>query len=185
MLSVSFSIFNVSVMPTMIETARLILRKMTLDDAPFFFKLNSNPNVVKYTGDGAFKNIKEAENITNYVISQYTKHGYGRLLVIEKNTLLPIGWCGLKYHEDLRDTDIGYRFLEEKWGCGYATESAAACIKYGFDQLQLKRIIGRAAIDNVASINVFKKLNMIYEKTEHFPEHDAVVYEIKKENYYL
>lgn len=168
-----------------LETKRLILREMTIGDAPFFFELNSNPNVVKHTGDGAFKTLQEAEDITKYVISQYQNYGYGRLLVIEKSTSLPVGWCGLKYLEDQNETDIGYRFLEQKWGLGYATESAKACIQLGFEHYQLHRIIGRAATENKASIKVFKKLNMKFVTTEHFPEHEAVIYEIKKENYSL
>lgn len=166
-----------------IETERLILRDMELTDAPFFFELNSNPKVTKHTGDGAFINLKEAEAITEYVISQYQKYGFGRWLVIEKETGLPIGWCGLKYHEDLKMVDLGYRFLEEKWGKGYATEASKACLNYGFTTLNLSKIIGRASIDNPSSINVFKKLGMMYVKTEHFPEHDAVIYETIKENF--
>lgn len=156
---------------------------MELNDAPFFFKLNSNPNVTKHTGDGAFKDLKEAEAITEYVISQYHKYGFGRWLVLEKVNNLPIGWCGLKYLEDHNVVDIGYRFLEEKWGKGYATEESRACLNYGFNTLNLNKIIGRASVDNPSSINVFKKLGMNYVKTEHFPEHDAVIYETIKENF--
>ena len=156
---------------------------MELGDAPFFFELNANPNVTKHTGDGAFKNIQEAESITEYVISQYTKYGYGRLMVIEKETDTPIGWCGLKFLEDLKVVDLGYRFLEGKWGKGYATEASIACLDYGFNTLNLNKIIGRASVDNPASINVFKKLGMSFIKTEHFPEHDAVIYEITQKNF--
>jgi len=165
------------------ETERLILRKMEITDAPFFLELNSNPNVTKHTGDGAFKNMEEAEAITLYVISQYEKFGFGRWLVIEKESNSPIGWCGLKYHEDLKMVDLGYRFLEDKWGKGYATESSIACLNYGFYNLNLEKIIGRASVENPASINVFKKLGMSFIKTEHFPEHDAVIYEITKEKF--
>lgn len=165
------------------ETKRLILRKMEISDAAFFFELNSNPNVTKHTGDAAFNDLKEAEAITQYVISQYEKYGFGRWLVIEKATRQPIGWCGLKYHEDLKMVDLGYRFLEEKWGKGYATESSIASLYYGFENLNLTKITGRASVDNTASINVFKKLGMSFIKTEHFHEHDAVIYEITKEEF--
>lgn len=165
------------------ETDRLILRKMEISDAPFFFELNANPNVTRHTGDGAFKNLEEAEKINQYVISQYEKYGFGRWLVIEKESNTAIGWCGLKYLEDIKEVDLGYRFLENKWGKGYATESSIACLNYGFYNLNLSRIIGRASVDNPASINIFKKLGMSFVKTEHYPEHDAVVYEITKENF--
>lgn len=165
------------------ETERLILRKMETSDAPFFFDLNSNPNVTKHTGDSAFKNIEEAEAIAQYVISQYENFGFGRWVVIEKETSMPIGWCGLKYHEDLKVVDLGYRFLENKWGKGYATESAVDSLNYGFNNLNLTKIIGRASVDNPASINIFKKLGMRFVKTESFPEHDAVIYEITQKEF--
>ncbi len=59
------------------ETERLILREWTLDDAPDLFRLNSNPNVLKFTGDKPFNNIQEAEElILNY--EQYSKYGLGK-----------------------------------------------------------------------------------------------------------
>jgi RimJ/RimL family protein N-acetyltransferase len=166
-----------------LETERLIIREHVLSDAPFFFTLNSNYNVVKYTGDSSFKMIAEAEKIVQYVMNQYKENGYGRWLVTEKETGNPIGWCGLKFHTDTKETDIGYRLLESAWGKGYATESAKACIDYGFKHFNLNRIIGDAIKENTASINVFKKLGMTYLKDSLLDNIESVVYELKKENY--
>jgi RimJ/RimL family protein N-acetyltransferase len=166
-----------------LETERLIIREHVLSDAPFFFTLNSNYNVVKYTGDSSFKMIEEAEKIVQYVMNQYKENGYGRWLVTEKETGNPIGWCGLKFHTDTKETDIGYRLLESAWGKGYATESAKACIDYGFKHFNLNRIIGDAIKENTASINVFKKLGMTYLKDSLLDNIESVVYELKKENY--
>jgi RimJ/RimL family protein N-acetyltransferase len=163
-----------------LETERLIIREHVLSDAPFFFTLNSNYNVVKYTGDSSFKTIEEAEKIVQYVINQYKENGYGRWLVTEKETGNPIGWCGLKFHTDAKETDIGYRLLESAWGKGYATESAKACIDYGFKHFNLNRIIGDAMKENTASINVFKKLGMTYLKDSLLDNIESVVYELKK-----
>ena len=167
-------------MKMILETPRLLLRKKRIEDAPFLLELNSNPLVIQYTGDVAFKNLKEAENIVGYIMNQYTQNGYGRLLVIEKATGNYLGWCGLKYHADSKETDIGYRFLQSEWGKGYATEAAKACIEYGFSNLQLTRIIGNAMKQNVASINVFKKLDMIYFDETLIDSIPSVKYEIKK-----
>ena len=166
-----------------LETERLIIREHVLSDAPFFFTLNSNYNVVKYTEDSSFKTIEEAEKIVQYVINQYKENGYGRWLVTEKETGNPIGWCGLKFHTDTKETDIGYRLLESAWGKGYATESAKACIDYGFKHFNLNRIIGDAMKENTASINVFKKLGMTYLKDSLLDNIESVVYELKKESY--
>ena len=166
-----------------LETPRLLLREKVIDDASFFLKLNSNPVVTRYTGDNAFENIKAAQDIVKYVIGQYTQNGYGRWLVALKDTNAPIGWCGLKYHPDTKETDIGYRFLESTWGKGYATESAKACLDYGFKHFNLINIIGNAMKENTASINVFKKLGMTYLRDTYIDNIPSVTYEIHKENF--
>lgn len=161
-----------------LETPRLILREKVLEDAPFFMALNADPLVVQYTGDGPFKDLAEAEAIVNYVIGQYHKNGYGRWLVSLKETGEPLGWCGLKYHEDSGDTDIGYRLMQKYWGMGYATEASRACLAYGFDQLALPRIIGRVATENMASIRVLKKLGMTFFEDTYLDNSPAYIYHI-------
>ena len=163
-----------------LETPRLLLRKKVVEDAPFFFELNSNILVTQYTGDGPFENLTAAEDIVKYVIGQYEQNGYGRWMVIEKETNKPIGWCGLKYHSDTKETDIGYRFLQSAWGKGFATESAKACLDYGFKHFNLNQIIGNAMKANSASINVFKKLGMTYLNDTLIDDVPSVTYQIIK-----
>ena len=163
-----------------LETPRLLLRKVIIDDAPFFYELNSNPLVVQYTGDVAFKDLEDAKNIVHFLQRQYEENGYARLTVIEKNKGTTIGWCGLKYHNDAQDTDIGYRFMQQYWGKGYATEAAQACLNYGFETLNLTRIVADAMKENTASINVLKKLGMTYFGETFIDDVESVIYEIKK-----
>lgn len=162
-----------------LETNRLILRELNLNDAKDFYDLNLNPNVIRYTGDSAFESIKEAETfLENY--QDYLLNGYGRWAVINKFTNKFIGWCGLKFNKLDSETDIGYRFFEYEWGKGYATESAIACLNYGFEKLSLRRIIGRAMKENYASIKVLEKIGLIYEKDTEFDGKEAVIYKIEK-----
>jgi len=162
-----------------LETSPLILRELDSKDAKNFYDLNSNPNVIKYTGNSAFKNVEEAkEFLENY--TDYKFNGYGRWAVILKTTDKFIGWCGLKFDELENETDIGFRFFEEEWNKGYATESAIACIHYGFEKLKLKRIIGRAMKENVGSIKVLEKIGLEYEKNAVLAGKDAVIYKIEK-----
>lgn len=165
------------------ETPRLLLRKKVVEDAPFFFELNSDPLVIQYTGDDAFENLKAAEDIVKFVIAQYDKNGYGRWLVAKKETGEPLGWCGLKFHDDTQETDLGYRFMQKHWGNGYATEASLACIDYGFKVLKLNRIYGQAMKENIASINVLKKVGMAYLREDLCVGHESYIYELKKENY--
>ena len=99
--------------------------------------------MIKYTGNTAFKNIKAATKFLSEY-KDYEENGYGRWAVIYKATNRFIGWCGLKHGEIDNETDIGFRFFKAEWNKGFATENAAACLRYGFETMHLKRIIGRA-----------------------------------------
>ena len=161
------------------ETSRLLLRELQPTDAQSFYALNANPNVIRYTGNTAFATVEEAkEFLENY--SDYQLNGYGRWAVILKDSGQFIGWCGLKYNGDTQQTDIGFRFFEEEWGKGYATESAEACLRIGFDQLGLACIIGRAMKANIASIRVLEKLGLTYEQDIVLEGEAAVLYQIKQ-----
>jgi ribosomal-protein-alanine N-acetyltransferase len=146
-----------------LETPRLLMRQFLEEDAEAMYWLNADPEVIKYTGDPPFKDIEQSlELIKNY--SQYEKYKMGRLTLIVKETNEIIGWCGLKYHENSDEVDIGYRLKRSAWGKGYATEAAEVCIKDGFERLKLKNIVGQAMKDNLSSIKVFQKLGMTYVK---------------------
>ena len=80
---------------------------------------------------------------------------------------------------ELNEVDLGYRFFKKFWGQKIATESALACIEYGFNTLGLKRIIGRAMKENIASIKVLEKCGMHFVKEIEFDEHPGLYYEIE------
>ncbi len=163
-----------------LETNRLLLRELNSNDAENFYRLNLNPNVIRFTGDSSFKNVEEArEFLENY--SDYQLNGFGRWAVIEKSSNEFIGWCGLKYNTDIEETDIGFRFFEEYWNQGFATESAKACLDYGFKNLNQKTILGRAMTNNLASIKVLEKIGLLFYKEFDFDENNkGVIYKIEK-----
>ncbi|MFL9832462.1 GNAT family N-acetyltransferase [Chryseobacterium terrae] len=169
-------------MKIILETDRLLLREFNVNDAESFYELNSNPNVIKYTGNSAFKNIDEAR-IFLESYSDYQKNGFGRWAVVNKSNQEFLGWCGLKYDEDLNETDIGFRFFEHFWNKGFATESAKACIDYGFEKFNLKTIVGRAMKENIASVKVLEKIGLTYVKDFDFNGNDGIILEIEKSNY--
>lgn len=166
-------------MKVIAETDRLLLRELQPTDAQFFYDLNANPKVIQYTGNTAFQTVEEArEFLQSY--SDYRENGYGRWAVVLKETGRVVGWCGLKLEEETQQTDIGFRFFEEDWGKGYATESAQACLKVGFETFQLKEIVGRAMKANIASIRVLEKLGLHYVEDMMLDHQEAVLYKIKQ-----
>lgn len=168
-------------MKTILETPRLLLREITASDYQSFFDLNSDPEVVKYVGDGAFASLNAAKNfLLNY--DQYEKYGMGRWAVILKATEEFTGWCGLKFQPEMSPTgevDLGYRFFRKFWGQKIASEAAMACVDYGFSTLNLKRIIGRVMQGNTASVKVLEKCGMHFVKEIKFEEHPGLWYEIE------
>lgn len=142
-------------------TERCFLREFSIDDAKHFLALNANPEVLKYTGDVPFQDLDEATNfVQNY--NAYKKHNMGRWSVVLREENEWIGWCGLKYHPVENFVDLGFRFHQKHWNQGYATETAKACIKYGFKDLGLNQLIARAHPKNTASLRVIEKLGFSY-----------------------
>lgn len=153
-------------MKIILQTPRLYLRQFTLADAPLIVQLNSKPEVLQYLHEVPVKDEAHAtEILTNIILPQYANN-LGRWGAHIKDTGEFIGWCGLKYRPEMDETDLGYRFLPQHWGKGYATEAAKYTLEYGLNTLQLKTITGRAHIENTGSLKVLEKIGMRYIKDE-------------------
>lgn len=149
-------------MHAVFETNRLLLRTFTEEDAPLLYELNLDPEVTRYTHD-PMTSLEQAKKVFEQVIlPQYVLYGHGRWAVHIKQNHEFIGWCGLKCRPERDEIDLGYRFKKIHWGNGFATESASASIRYGFEDLGLKRIIGRALPGNLASMRVLEKCGMSF-----------------------
>ena len=151
-------------MKILIETERLLLREITLDDKEVLFKLHSDPAVQKYTGEAVVESVEEMERAIKTRISNYKKYGYGRWATILKSGKQFVGWAGLAYLPEFDEIDLGYRFLPEYWGSGLATEASEAILDYGFNQLGLEKIVAIAMKENLASIRVMEKVGMEFDK---------------------
>ena len=164
-------------MKIILETERLYLREFIDTDGFHFYHLNNDEEVMKYTGNVPFGNVEKANSfIRNY--NDYEKNGFGRWAVCLQDTNEFLGWCGLKLENEKNEVDLGFRFYREHWNKGYATESAKACVKLGFEKLELLKIVGRAYIENKASIEVLKKCNFKFKKNFMYDNRAAVLYTI-------
>lgn len=151
-------------MKKILETERLLLREITLNDKEALFQLHTDPAVQKYTGEPLVESIEEMERAIQTRISDYVKYGYGRWATFLKEEMQFIGWAGLAYLPEFDEIDLGYRFSPQYWGKGYATEASRAILTYGFDALKLERIIAIAMKGNGASIRVMEKVGMAFDK---------------------
>ncbi|MBD8500313.1 GNAT family N-acetyltransferase [Paenibacillus arenosi] len=156
-----------------VETDRLTLRKLTIEDAEFIYNLLNNPSWLQFIGD---KNVQTLEDARDYIwngpVAMYEQLGFGMYLVELKTEGTPIGICGLIKREWLKDADIGYAFLPDFWGKGYAYEAASAVMAYGKNGFGFKYILGITSMDNERSIRLLEKLGMKEEGTVQSPSDD-------------
>lgn len=153
------------------ETEHLYLRRFTVDDAKEYWPLVSRPEILRYTGEQPQATLDDVREILlTRPLKDYSVHGFGRMACIEKSTGRIVGFSGLKYLEDLNEVDIGYRFLPECWGKGYATESAITLMRQCNSEFGVRRIVGLVDPENVASKRVLEKLGLRFERM--LPQND-------------
>jgi RimJ/RimL family protein N-acetyltransferase len=148
---------------TILQTERLLLREMTEADAEHLVRLGQNPNVTRYLPDTPLAGVEEARRLLETVVFPQYANRIGRWAVILRDTGEFIGWCGLKYYADANEYDLGYRYFEEHWGRGYATEAARAVLRYGVEHLRGARIVGKAMVANAGSRRVLEKIGLAFE----------------------
>jgi len=150
---------------TLLETERLILRELTFDDAQFILTLLNEPSFLRYINDKNVRNLEDARQyMLNGPMASYARNGFGLYLVELKDAAVPIGLCGLLKREELPDADIGFAFLPDYWGKGFAFESARAVMNDARERLKLKRVLAIVMPDNHASIKLLEKLGMSFER---------------------
>jgi ribosomal-protein-alanine N-acetyltransferase len=146
------------------QTEHLYIRPFTLQDAEAYWPLVSMPEVLRYTGERPQTSLSEVERtLLGRPLRDYAVYGFGRMACIEKTSGRLVGFCGLKYLEDLGEVDIGYRFLPDCWGKGYATESALVVMRTA-EEHGVSRVIGLVEPENGASARVLEKLGLVFER---------------------
>ena len=147
----------------LLETTRLILREIQKEDFDDLFRMNRDPQVMKFVGDGSTRNHDQMLRELDMILSHYVrKPGLGIWATILKENNTFVGASGLVYYDNTPEIEIGYRMLKEHWNKGYATEAAFGLLNYGFNSLRLKKIVSSAHVDNIPSRKVMEKIGMNY-----------------------
>ncbi len=148
-----------------LETKRLVLRQVTLDDAEIILELLNEPSFIQNIGDRGVRTLDDACNyISDRLISSYENFGFGMYLVTLKDLGSAAGLCGLVKRDGLDDVDIGYAFLQRHWSKGYATEAALAVKEYAKNTIGLKRLVAITDPANQGSIRVLEKIGLKVRK---------------------
>ena len=146
------------------ETARLILRRLTIEDGAFILGLLNEPSFIEFIGDRGVRTLEEAQRyIVENPMASYARFGFGLYLTTLKGDDAPIGICGLLRRNTLADVDIGFAMLPAYWGQGYALESARVVQEHARRDIGLTRIVAIVSPGNRASQALLAKLGFTFE----------------------
>jgi ribosomal-protein-alanine N-acetyltransferase len=159
-----------------IESERLVLRRITAADAPFFTRIHADPEVARYIGPGRPRTVDESRQWIELVLSTYESMQLGQLAVIRKADGALIGRCGIAFlaidssppdggeplgyfvpeeapigRPTRTERELGYTFDRSAWGQGYAREAAGAVFNYAKSVLRADRIVSLIDSDNIRS----------------------------------
>ena len=152
------------------ETSRLIIRQFTIDDAPFIFRLLNTEIWLTYIGDRNIRGLDDARNyLVNGPLASYGRFGFGLYLVALKDEQTPVGMTGLIKRSGLEEVDIGFAFLPEYTGRGYAFEAASAVKDYALTTLKLPRVAAITTEKNLPAITLLEKIGLHHEKMVQLP----------------
>ena len=136
----------------MIETERLLIRPFTVDDSEDLLAIWSDPANERFIG------ATPPESIDDLRAGIERGMPWG---VWERETGELVGDCGLFFDDGHGAWELAYGFRRDRWGRGYATEAARACVRYGFDELGLDKIVADVDPANIASVRVLENCGFV------------------------
>jgi len=164
-----------------LETSRLTLRRLTLDDAEALFRTVGDPKVMEFWAPGADQTIEQTIERIKAINEHWNLHGFGDWAMVEKKQNCLIGFCGLHYIFDINEVNIGYAIERSQWQLGFGAEAAKIILDFGLNFLNLKEII--AVIDpcNQSSLKLIKKCGLVYWKDGSYMQRHRVIYKISRD----
>ena len=148
-----------------LDTERLSMRWLTLEDADLMLDVWNDPAFVKHVGDRGIRTVEQAhETLLSGAFKLYEDYGYGPFRMALKAGDVPIGTCGLFRREGYDDPDIGWSVLPGFGRQGYAYEAASAVLEYGQSELGIKRILAFVSPENRPSIGLAEKIGLRFER---------------------
>ncbi|MCA0152887.1 GNAT family N-acetyltransferase [Winogradskyella vincentii] len=155
------------------NTQRLIVRPITIEDAPFVLELMNTPKWIKFIGDRNVHSVEEAEGyIKEKALPQLKTHGHTNNVVIRKKDGTKMGTCGIYHREGTDEVDIGFAFLPPYEGKGYAYEASSELMKFAKNQLKLNTIQAYTLEENTASRKLLERLGLELIGTGYLPNNN-------------
>jgi RimJ/RimL family protein N-acetyltransferase len=134
------------------------------DDWPGFHAIASDPEVMRYIGEGTPWLEERSRQFVERQMGLYRERGYCLWKLLPTTGRPIVGFCGLQPLPGTPDIEIGWWLARACWGMGMATEAARATLRDGFERIGLTRIVAIAQPANIASIRIMQKLGMQFER---------------------
>lgn len=145
----------------LLSTERLELFLLSLADAPMILSLLNEPSFIANIGDRQVRNLAQAQQyLLNGPLASYQQHGFGLYKVVLKETLEPIGLCGLVKRDFLAAPDLGYALFPAYCGKGLATEATRAVYAYAKQELALSQVMAIVLASNQPSVRVLENVGL-------------------------
>ncbi len=155
---------------TIATTDRTELRELTADDAPFILDLLNQPSFLRFIGDRAVRTLEDSvDRVETRFRESYRENGYGLYAVVLRDTGVAIGICGFVRRDSLPMADLGFAYLPQYEGLGYAREAAVATLAYGCNQLGMSKVMAIAQLDNARSHRLLARLGFQQADTRTMP----------------
>lgn len=153
------------------------MRMPRSSDVEQIYRLGSSPEVMRYISFGRPQTYAEARSDLRRRIRQ-SANGLGYWITERRDSGDFVGWMALKPMDDTAEIEIGYRFVEEQWNQGFATEAGRRLLRYGFEEKELHQIVAVALAENKASLRVMEKIGLSYDHTGIYYDTECVLYKI-------
>lgn len=166
------------------ETERLLLRKFEPNDLDAYTaRIFGDAEVLRYLPKRDAPAHERAQKTMDFFNAHWDKFPYGPWAVVEKASGELMGHCGLRFLDEIQETEVLYALGQDYWGKGYATEAARASVEFGFNQVGLERIIALAVPENIASRKVMEHCGLKYEKDVQLFGLNCVYYALNRTDY--
>jgi ribosomal-protein-alanine N-acetyltransferase len=147
--------------PGALSTARLRLRIPRTEDGGFLVRLMNDPDWLRHIGDRGVRDERAAAAyVEQRMLPPFREHGFGMYVVEATASGEAVGICGLVKRPTLADVDLGFAFLPEERGRGYAVEAGAAVLSDARERLGVERVLAITTPENAASARVLERLGM-------------------------
>jgi [ribosomal protein S5]-alanine N-acetyltransferase len=147
--------------PLPIETERLLLRRFAPErDAESTLATYGDPEVMRFIPGGTYRSLDAVRNRLDRYAREHDAKGFSFWAVVERATGEVVGDAGFGVFRETGDLELGYTLRRDRWGLGYATEAARACLAAGFAHLGATRIVAVVDEENARSARVAERIGM-------------------------